>query len=71
MLDRPLTWKVVDDIAAELGVSESARLKWRQRAAGVPAKWRIAIVQELMRRGVPVALSDFDTLESTPGRIAA
>ena len=71
MPERPLSWKIVDDIAADLGAGKDARLKWRQREAGVPPKWRIAIAQELMRRGVPVALADFDNLETTPGRIAA
>jgi hypothetical protein len=66
-----LTWKLVDEIAAEMGAGEASRRKWRQRQAGVPSKWRIAITQDLMRRGIPVALSDFDKLETTPGRIAA
>ena len=69
MQENNLTWKTVDDIAAELGAGEAGRLKWRQRGAGVPPKWRIAISQELMRRGIPIALSDFDGLEQTPGRI--
>lgn len=71
MSQSTLTWKLVDDIAADLGAGEAGRLKWRQRPAGVPSKWRIAIAQELMRRGIPVALSDFDKLDQTPGRIAA
>lgn len=66
-----LTWKLVDDIASDLGAGEAGRLKWRQRDTGVPPKWRISIAQELMRRGMPVALSDFDKLDPTPGRIAA
>lgn len=70
-MSNTLTWKLVDDIASELGAGEAARHKWRQRPAGVPPKWRIAISQELMRRGIPVALSDFDRLGQTPGRIAA
>ena len=64
-----LTWKLVDDTAAEIGVSQEARLKWRQR--GVPPKWRIGILEVLMKRAVPVSLADFDGLELTPGRIAA
>ena len=64
-----LTWKLVDDTGAELGVSADARLKWRQR--GVPSKWRIRIAEAMMARSMPVALSDFDGLELTPGRIAA
>lgn len=64
-----LTWKLVDDTAGELGVGSDARLKWRQR--GVPPKWRIQILETLMQRSVPVSLADFDTLELTPGRIAA
>jgi hypothetical protein len=71
MPDITLTWKTVDDVAAGLGAKAAARRKWRQRENGVPSKWRIAIAQELMRRGIPAALSDFDKLELTPGRIAA
>lgn len=69
MSQSTLNWKLVDDTATTIGAGKEARLKWRQR--GVPPKWRILIAQELMRRGIPVALSDFDKLESTPGRIAA
>ena len=71
MTQTTLTWKLVDNIAAALGVGEAGRLKWRQRESGVPSKWRIEIAQELMRRGMPVALADFDRLELKPGRIAA
>jgi hypothetical protein len=71
MADTTLTWKLVDDTAADLGANESARLKWRQRGRGVPPAWRIKIVEDLMQRGVPVSLSDFDRLGPTPGRIAA
>jgi hypothetical protein len=71
MPEHTLTWKLVDDIATELGASEASRLKWRQRTPCVPPKWRILISQELMRRGIPVPLSAFDSLETTPGRIAA
>jgi SOS response regulatory protein OraA/RecX len=60
MSETTLTWRTVDDIAAELGARDWARAKWRQR--GVPADWRIKITQALMSRGVPIALSDFDNL---------
>lgn len=66
-----LTWKVVDDAAAELGVSQDARLKWRQAGRGVPPAWRISIVERLARDRVSVAFADFDALPETPGRIAA
>ncbi len=66
-----LTWKLVDDTAASLGVNEAARLKWRQAGRGVPAVWQIKIVRELMMQGVPVSLDDFATLPENPGRIAA
>lgn len=66
-----ITWKIVDDTAAELGASEAARLKWRQGGRGVPSAWRIKIAEALMANGEPVALADFDALEPTPGRIAA
>ena len=71
MSETKLSWVVVDRIARDLGVEAPARFKWRQRQPPVPPKWRIAITQELMRRGILIALSDFDTLEQTPGRIAA
>lgn len=69
MSDLTINWQLVDQVAADLNAKQEARLKWRQR--GVPAKWRILIAQELMRRGIPVALSDFDKLDLNPGRIAA
>jgi hypothetical protein len=62
MSENTLNWRVVDDIAAELGVKAEARAKWRQRR--VPPEWRIKITQALMARGVPVSLSDFDSLQS-------
>jgi len=71
MAQTTLTWKLVDETAADLGANADARYKWRQENRGVPPKWRIAIVERLLSAGVPVALADFDRLESTPGRIAA
>lgn len=71
MIENTLTWRTVDDVAAELGVKDYARAKWRQAGRGVPAEWRIKITQALLARGVPVALSNFDLLPENPGRIAA
>jgi hypothetical protein len=71
MSETTLTWRIVDDTAAELGANREARAKWRQPNRGVPAEWRIKITQALMARGVPIALSDFDRLPENPGRIAA
>lgn len=62
-MNSTLTWKIVDDTGAELGVGGSARRKWRQR--GVPPKWRIQIAETLMRKSIPVSLSDFERLELT------
>lgn len=70
-MSQPLSWKLVDDVADQLGATESARLKWRQAGRGVPPVWRIKITEALMARGSPVALSDFDKLQPSPGRIAA
>lgn len=70
-MSQSLSWKLVDEVADRLGASEVARAKWRQRGRGVPPVWRIKIVEDLMSRGTPVALKDFDGLEPTPGRIAA
>lgn len=66
-----LTWKLVDEIAADLGATEPARLKWRQPKRGVPAAWQIKIARELMSRGVAVSLDDFGNLPENPGRVAA
>lgn len=71
MSESTLNWRIVDDTAAELGAKQEARSKWRQPGRGVPAEWRIRITQALMTRGVPIALSDFDSLPEKPGRIAA
>lgn len=71
MSEITLNWRVVDDIAAELGAKDYARAKWRQPNRGVPPEWRIKITQELMARGVPISLGDFDRLPENPGRIAA
>lgn len=62
-----LTWKLVDTVAEELGAGDWARRKWRTR--GVPPAWRIKIVEALMAKGAPIALSDFDRLD--PERAAA
>jgi len=71
MSENTLNWRIVDDIAAELGAKDYARAKWRQSGRGVPAEWKIKIAQAMMARGVPVSLSDFDRLPENPGRIAA
>jgi len=71
VLENHLTWQIVDEVAADLGAGESARLKWRQRGRGVPAEWRIKITQALMSRGIAIALAEFDALPENPGRIAA
>ena len=70
-MSNPLTWQVVDAIAAELGATDAARAKWRQRQRGVPPAWQLRITRELMARGAPVSLDAFGELEPNPGRIAA
>jgi len=70
-MENKLSWKLVDEIAAQLGASDPQRMKWRQRDTGVSLPWRIKIVEALARRKVDVSFSDFDTLPKTPGRIAA
>lgn len=71
MSSQTLSWSLVDRIADDLGVSDVARRKWRQGGRSVPSKWRIRIVETLLKEGVPVALSDFDRLPPCPGRLAA
>ena len=70
-MSQTLTWKLVDDTAAALGVGDEARRKWRQANRGVPPAWRISIVEKLASDGVTVSFADFDALPETPGRIAA
>lgn len=71
MSDTTLTWQLVDATAFELGVTEAARLKWRQEGRGVPAVWRIQIAEKLKANGIHIELSAFDRLPPNPGRIAA
>jgi hypothetical protein len=70
-MENALTWKLVDDIATELGASESARLKWRQGGRGVPPIWRIRVAERAAKQGVSFDMAAFDALPATPGRIAA
>lgn len=66
-----LTWKLVDEIAASLGATEHARLKWRQNGRGVPPEWQIKIAEAQAAKGEPITFSQFAGLPSNPGRIAA
>jgi hypothetical protein len=66
-----LTWKIVDEIASDLGATEAARLKWRQPNRGVPSDWRGRIGDALRDRGWDLKFTDFDDLPANPGRIAA
>jgi hypothetical protein len=63
-----LTWQKVDQVASELGATEFARAKWRQRQ--VPHDWRIRIFERLTDDGENVRFSDFDALESTASKAA-
>jgi len=47
----------IDQIGAELGVSDAARKKWPQR--GVPHKWRLPILQMAANRGLMIGADDF------------
>lgn len=41
---------LIDGLAKDLGISEAARKKWRQR--GVPHRWRLAILRKAAEQGV-------------------
>ena len=58
-----MSWSIIDEAAAHLGVSTDARRKWRERGR-VPHRWRIPIIQEARRAGHQLALDDtaFDTV---------
>jgi len=52
-------WKLLRKFARELGVSDKAFSKWRERR-WVPHKWRIPIIRQ---SGGYVSLSFFDAFE--------
>lgn len=54
------SWKIIDAVAAALGVKEAARLKWRSR--GVAHRWRYPILAEALKRGTPLTYADLDAL---------
>jgi hypothetical protein len=56
-----LTWQIIDNAASDLGATDAARAKWRQRR--VPAQWQVKIARHLMQSGMAVALADFDQFE--------
>lgn len=66
-----LTWAIVDAEAEALGAELDARRKWRQPGRGVPADWKLRIIEALDGKGIKVGASDFDALPVNPGRIAA
>lgn len=47
---REVNWSLVDELAAELGVKERARLKWRQRR--VPYRLRHQIIDLAKRKQI-------------------
>lgn len=51
-------WKLIDEIAAELGVDANVRRVWRQRH--VPHKWRLPILREASKRGLEIDESAFE-----------
>ena len=71
MPNERITWALVDREAEALAVTSEARRKWRQAGRGVPLAWRVRIAERLASRGVFVALTDFDALPASPGRVAA
>ncbi len=51
-------WDRIDELAAELGVKEHARAKWRQRH--VPYKYRLPILSLAQKRGIPIKEDDLE-----------
>lgn len=60
---------LINLLAAELGVSDEARKKWRQRGA-VPHKWRLPILDLAAKRRVPILQSDLEALSAGRERAA-
>jgi hypothetical protein len=54
---------LIDLLAADLGVSEEARKKWRQRGA-VPHKWRLPLIDLAAKRGIIISQSDLTSLRA-------
>ena len=60
----------IDQIAADLRVTEEARRKWRTRGA-VPHRWRIPVLAEAGKRGVLLTIADMEwtpLAEAPPSR---
>ncbi len=61
-------WDRIDPLAEELGVSDEARRKWREREA-VPGTWHLPLMRLAREQGVQ--LSEDDLLSTTSrGRAA-
>lgn len=45
-----LTWPEIESIAADMGANALTVKKWRQR--GVPARWKLEIIEKMRRKGV-------------------
>ena len=54
-------WSLIDQTAAELGVTPGARRKWRQRKT-VPYKYRTRLISRLATKGVIVSLDYFENM---------
>ena len=55
----PPDWKLLRKLARDLGVSDKAFWKWKERGC-VPHKWRIPLIQV---SGGYVSLSSFDAAQ--------
>lgn len=62
-------WHLVDQAAAELGITPGARRKWRQRRT-IPHKHRARLMQQFATRGVIVSFDYFDNMPSPRRSIA-
>ena len=51
-------WKIIDELAADLGVDENTRRVWRQRH--VPHRWRLPILRLAEKRGIALSEKAFD-----------
>ena len=51
----------IDKIATDLGAKRDARLQWRNR--GIPASWRLKILEASLKQRGGIKLADFEDFE--------
>ena len=60
-------WPIIDELAAEMGVNETTRMKWRQRR--VPHRHGLTLLEAATKKGIRLTANDLapaDCREDAP-----